>query len=207
VADHAIDALATLPGIARVWAVGERVRAWVADAGLAVAGLFTVPASVDGIAPLIGEILMQSETGDRDVGNRALYLFYNRPALGAAYAPITQRLLPLDQTWRRSLADRPWPTKSLPEVMGRGSATLSALIHEHLFVSLFRACAESLASENASRLAAMERADRNIDELLGNLNSKFHRLRQSGIDEELFDVIGGYEALTKGRAPRPRAVA
>jgi alternate F1F0 ATPase F1 subunit gamma len=65
-----------------------------------------------------------------------------------------------------------------------------------LFVSLFRACAESLASENASRLAAMQRADKNIDELLEDLKRTFHRLRQSGIDEELFDVISGFESLS-----------
>ena len=65
--------------------------------------------------------------------------------------------------------------------IGQYEKSSAALLdYARLFVSLFRACAESLASENASRLAAMERADRNIDELLGNLNSKFHRLRQSG---------------------------
>ena len=73
---------------------------------------------------------------------------------------------------------------------------MRALIREYLFVSLFRACAESLASENASRLAAMQRADKNIDELLEDLTRKFHSLRQSGIDEELFDVISGFEALS-----------
>jgi F-type H+-transporting ATPase subunit gamma len=77
-----------------------------------------------------------------------------------------------------------------------GAKTLGALIREYLFVSLFRACAESLASENASRLAAMQRADKKIDELLEDLNGEFHRLRQSGIDEELFDVISGFEALS-----------
>jgi F-type H+-transporting ATPase subunit gamma len=41
----------------------------------------------------------------------------------------------------------------------------------------------------------MERADKNIDELLESLNGSFHGLRQSGIDEELFDVISGFEAL------------
>jgi F-type H+-transporting ATPase subunit gamma len=85
--------------------------------------------------------------------------------------------------------------------MGSDTETLRALIREYLFVSLFRACAESLASENVSRLAAMQRADKNIDELLEDLNGTFHRLRQSGIDEELFDVISGVEALSKGRAP------
>jgi F-type H+-transporting ATPase subunit gamma len=124
-----------------------------------------------------------------------LQLFYNRPTSGAIYVPVSQRLLPLDETWRRKLAERPWPTGNLPEVMGGGTASLRALIREYLFVSLFRACAESLASENASRLAAMQRADKNINELLEDLNGSFHRLRQSGIDEELFDVIAGFEAL------------
>ena len=52
----------------------------------------------------------------------------------------------------------------LPELVGSARETLRGLISEYLFVSIFRACAESLASENASRLAAMDRADRNIDE-------------------------------------------
>jgi F-type H+-transporting ATPase subunit gamma len=80
--------------------------------------------------------------------------------------------------------------------MSAGNVTLRALIREYLFISLFRACAESLASENASRLAAMQRADKNIDDSLENLNATFHRVRQSGIDEELFDVVAGFEALT-----------
>ena len=41
----------------------------------------------------------------------------------------------------------------------------------------------------------MERADKNIDELLQTLRGAFYGLRQSGIDEELFDVISGFEAL------------
>ncbi len=197
VADHAIATLAALPGKPRVWAVGERVHARLADAGLVPAGRFAVPTSVNAIAPLVGKVLVQSQArGTHDVDS-ALYLFYNRPSSGATYASVDQRLLPLDESWRRARAELPWPTGNLPEIIGNGAATMGALIREYLFVSLYRACAESLASENASRLAAMERADRNIDELLESLRGDFHRLRQSGIDEELFDVIAGFEALTR----------
>ena len=94
----------------------------------------------------------------------------------ALYEPVSQRLLPLDAQWQQGLAKVRWPTGNLPEVMGGGTATLRALIREYLFISLFRACAESLASENASRLAAMERADKNIDDLLEQLHGTFHRL-------------------------------
>ncbi|MFO7649737.1 MAG: F0F1 ATP synthase subunit gamma [bacterium] len=199
VAEYAVKTLVDLPGKPLVWAVGERVHARLADAGLPLVGLFSVPGSVKAITPLVGQILMENEKRHGHSEVTELHLFYNRPTSGAAYAPVGQKLLPLDEDWRRKLVELPWPTGNLPEVMGGGTATLRAFIREYLFVSLFRACAESLASENASRLAAMQRADKNIDELLEILNGTFHRLRQSGIDEELFDVISGFEALSNGQ--------
>jgi F-type H+-transporting ATPase subunit gamma len=200
VADHAVTTLRDLTDKPQVWAVGERVRARLQDAGLPLVGMFTVPNSIKAITPLVGQILVESEAYRSQGEVTELHLFYNRPASGALYAPVSQRLLPLDENWRRNLAELPWPTGNLPEVMGGGTATVRTLLREYLFVSLFRACAESLASENANRLAAMQRADKNIDDLLGDLNGTFHRLRQSGIDEELFDVISGFEALSTGTA-------
>jgi F-type H+-transporting ATPase subunit gamma len=108
-------------------------------------------------------------------------------------------LLPLDASWIATMTATPWPTTSLPEVVGDAAATLRALVREYLFVSLYRACAESLASENASRLAAMQRADKSIADLLGTLRGRFARLRQGVIDAELFDVTSGYEALSPHR--------
>jgi F-type H+-transporting ATPase subunit gamma len=220
-ADYAVHTLAALPGKTKVWAVGERVHDRLADRCVPLAGRLTVPFSIKAITPLVGQILAQiilpglegregrEESGERE--NRArrgqdeqsggknelgtLYLFYNSSRSGEIYEPVNQQLLPLDETWRSRLAKLPWPTKNLPEVLGSEPDTLRALVREYLFVSLFRACAESLASENASRLAAMERAERNIDQLSEDLRKTFYRLRQSKIDEELFDVIAGVEAL------------
>lgn len=197
VADYAIKTLSALPGKPQVWAVGERVYARLADAGLPLIGLFAVPNSVKAITPLVGQIQIESEAHRTKGGYTSIYVFHNRPQSGPVYEPVSQRLLPLDAQWRQGLVNVRWPTGNLPEVMRGSTATLRALIGEYLFISLFRACAESLASENASRLVAMERADRNIDELLENLQGTFHRLRQSDIDEELFDVVSGFEALTR----------
>ncbi len=200
VADYAVKTLAALPGKPEVWAVGERVQARLTDAGLKPIGIFAVPNSVQSITPLVGQIQIESEARRAKGEYARLYIFHNRPKSGALYEPVSQRLLPLDAAWQKGLAEVPWPTKVLPEVMCSDTVTLRALIREYLFISLFRACAESLASENASRLAAMERADKNIDELLETLHGTFHRIRQAGIDEELFDVISGFEALSKGKA-------
>ncbi len=195
IADYAIKSLAALPGKARVWAIGERVYARLAEAGLSMVGLFTVPSSVQAITPLVAQIQIEGEAHRAKGEYASLWVFHNRPTTGSLHEPVGQRLLPLDARWQQDLDKVAWPSGNLPEVIGSSDGTLRALIREYLFISLFRACAESLAGENASRLAAMQRADKNINDLLEQLHGTFHRQRQSGIDEELFDVISGFEAL------------
>lgn len=195
IADFALKHLHGRDASLHLWAVGERVESRLTDAGLAISGRFDVPNAVKAIPPLVGRILIANENLLAQAEHADMQLFYNQPASGAVFEPIRQRLLPLDRTWIASLIETPWPTDNLPEVVGDSRVALQALVREYLFVSLFRACAESLASENASRLAAMQRADKNIEELLERLNTSFHRQRQSGIDAELFDLIASFEAL------------
>ena len=208
VVEFAVSTLQALPGtITKVWPLGERIRSLLADTGMTTAGILPVPASVNAIAGLVGQILIDVEA-TRESGDVVdVYLFHNHPKSGSVYEPVSKRLLPLDLSWQKQLAAAPWPTKLPPEVLHeaetRGtSSPLRAFIREYLFVLLFQACAESLASENASRLAAMQRAEKNIDGILEDLNLRLHRVRQESIDEELFDVISGYEALTAFRRPR-----
>lgn len=192
-----IQSLKDLPAPHEIWAVGGRVHALLEDAGFTVSKVFPVPSSVMVITQLVGELLIHTEKGQEEEQTNSFYIFHNQPKHASGYQASSQRLLPLDTTWRIEYEKMPWPTNKTPQVAGSSQATLQALIHEYLFVSLFKACAESLASENASRLAAMQRAEKNIEELLDDLNSTFHRLRQSSIDEELFDVVSGFEALKK----------
>jgi F-type H+-transporting ATPase subunit gamma len=195
IADYAIEALHAEPVKAQVWAVGERVHARLTNAGVPPIGLFSLPGSVDAIAPLVGQLQIESEQQRAASGATTLWVFHNCPLPGAQYQPAGQRLLPLNAQWQHDLASIPWPTDNLPQVIGTETSTLRALVREYLFISLFRACAESLASENASRLAAMQRAEKNINDLLTSLHSEFNQLRQTSIDEELEDVISGFEAL------------
>jgi F-type H+-transporting ATPase subunit gamma len=195
--EYAAHTLASLPGkTQRVWTVGERMRVLVTDAGLPQPVDFPVPITIAGITPLVGLILIAIEAELKHDPNGEIYLFHNEPLKGSGYQPVGKRLLPMDGSWERDLARLPWPSKSLPEVIGNTAAALAAFIQGYLFVLIFQACAQSLASENASRLAAMQRAEQNIADLLGNLTRTYHRLRQESIDEKLREVISGYEALS-----------
>jgi len=72
---------------------------------------------------------------------------------------------------------------------------LSWLVQQRLFVSLYRALAEALASEHATRLAAMQGAERNIEERRADLMQVYCVKRQETITRELMDVVSGFEAV------------
>lgn len=198
--EFAARTLRALPGDTRyVWVAGDRMRELVTEAGLPPPTCLSVPHSIDGILPLVDQILIGMETA-RETGDvDEIYVYHNQPLASAGYRPVSKRLLPLDAAWQRELTALRWGTRTLPEVIDGSGAALQAFIREYLFVLLFQACAQSLASENASRLAAMQRAEENITDVLQGLTRKFHRIRQESIDEELFEVVSGYEALSRGR--------
>jgi F-type H+-transporting ATPase subunit gamma len=198
-ADFVAASLKSLPGKKELWVVGERVQLLLQDMGFKITEHYPVPNSVDEVTPLVQKILAKSEESHDLQLFQSFYIFYNQPSQGTGYQQTMQRFLPLDEKWKDDLQQLQWPTKLPPQIAGNEQQTLLALISGYLFVSLFKACAESLYSENASRLDAMQRAEKNIGDLLDELTKKYNRLRQTSIDEELFDVITGFEAL-KGKS-------
>lgn len=201
VTGFSIDALRALPGkVTKIWAVGERAQSLMVEAALAPVSKLNVPSSLDGVTPLVGEILLEIEGAREKDEVWEVHVFHNHPKAGSAYEPVSGRLLPLDKAWYDKLAATPWPNRTIPQVIDGVPSALYALLRGYLLVVLFQACVESLASENASRLASMQRAEKNIDSMLEDLNRKFHRVRQEAIDEELSDVIAGFKALTRETA-------
>lgn len=180
-----------------IMAVGERMMSLLEDAGQPVEAFCSVPGSVAGITPMVQETLMNIESWNRERELDQIYLFYRIEVSGAAYQPHMIHLLPLDQDWLLNLKALSWPSRGLPCFTMDWDQLFSALIHEYLFISLYRAFAESLASENASRLASMQGAEKNIEEMLFGLNTQFHQQRQMSITEELLDIVAGFEALKK----------
>ncbi|MDT7829873.1 F0F1 ATP synthase subunit gamma [Pricia sp. S334] len=199
VTDFSEEELKAVPGEVEIWAVGERAYGLLEQGGLKPARLFNVPNSVTAITPLVNHILVESEEYRQQNQSYGLLIFHNSPLPVAGYRQESRQLYPPDKKWYGELSKIKWPSKNLPRVIGSTENTLRALIREYLFVSIYKACAESLAAENASRLEAMQRAEKNIDEMLDELNLVYNRLRQSTIDEELFDLIAGFEALKSRR--------
>ena len=180
--------------------IGVKAADILGDTGQNVFETLTTPGSTAGITAMVQDItlLLEDWRFKRSVEN--MYLFYNEYISGATYRPRTLRLLPVDQAWLADLRKQKWSSRTLPLFTMDWERIFRSLIREYLFVSVYRAFANSLASENASRLAAMQNAEKNIEERLEELDVQFHRQRQMTITEELLDIVAGFEVLKEARA-------
>ncbi len=199
IVEHALRALAKLrrrrPDQS-VIAVGVRAASQLENSGRTVETVLEVPGSPGGIGDTVHQTFPHVEEWRRR-GIEMIVVFYCGLANGVFYRPRGKLLLPVDATWIHSLKAKPWPSRVIPMTFMETESLFHALIREYLFASLFRAFAESLASENAARLASMQVADRNIEDRLKALTSEFHQARQAAITSELLDIISGFEALNK----------
>jgi F-type H+-transporting ATPase subunit gamma len=175
--------------------VGERVGVLLDEAGQEISSRLNAPHSVDEINHLTEDLVVVLEQlrSAQDLGR--IVLFYNHHHIGAVFRPSMVHLYPLNESWLRSVADRPWDSRCLPTFRGTWSSLFSEIVREHLFVTVFRAAAESQASEYASRLNAMQEAKRQIDESLDALRGRFGQRRKQEITEELLDLLSGYSAI------------
>lgn len=201
IVDHALRALARFP-LNRlnhtVLAVGLRAGAQLENSGRSVDATLDVRGSPAGITGTVHEVLRLIEDWHSKRGVEMVVLFYCRLISGVVYRACGIRVLPVDAQWIRNLKARRWPSNVIPTYRMETERLFQSLIREYLFVSLFRAFAESLASENASRLASMQVAERKIEDRLKELTSEFSQSRQALITSELLDIVSAFEAL-KGK--------
>ena len=181
----------------RITAVGARVAALLEARGLRPERDMFVPGSAARIGATVRLILLALD--DWQVGGRVerVYLFNNRSSAAGRYRPMRTRLLPVNLHRLHGLEGEKWPSRSLPAYTMRRDLLFARLLRQFFFVTIFRACAESLAAENAARLAAMQAAERNLEERQQELLGDFRRQRQDAITAELLDIVSGYEALQR----------
>ncbi len=178
-----------------VWTSGERIRAALEDQNLAPARHFSLPGSLPGISEQIGALLQAYAQLHQKGQSVRFYLTHNHIRGQSSYEPETFQLFPFDMAWLEQLGGEGWPGRCIP-LPGPGVERLFRdLLEQYLFIALYRAFALSMAAENAARLAAMQAAEKNIQELEENLQAGYRETRQNAITEELIDVVSGFVAL------------
>ncbi|MGB5637028.1 MAG: F0F1 ATP synthase subunit gamma [Waterburya sp.] len=175
--------------------VGAKIGDSLKATGQNCEASFNLPSSVVGITTVIQEVVLTLEAWRKQGQVDQIVVIYNCIISGTVYRPTRLQIFPLNLRWLQDLKHKKWTSSSLPSFTMNENKLAVALFRQYFFVSLYRACAESLKSENISRLAAMQTAEKNITERLSELNMQLNQLRQTTITEELLDIVAGFEAL------------
>jgi F-type H+-transporting ATPase subunit gamma len=122
-------------------------------------------------------------------------VMFSRYRPGSTPTIERHQLLPLDLASLVPRQPREAPLHNLAP-----SPLLEKLISEYVFALLTEAAVESIASENAARLAAMESAHDNVEKKLDELRRHARQARQAEITTELLDLVTGTEALVRQSA-------
>ncbi|MEA3470023.1 MAG: F0F1 ATP synthase subunit gamma [Thermodesulfobacteriota bacterium] len=176
--------------------VGMRAAELLEQAGQPVNKTENLPGTANQITALVQDLLIQIDHWRDNPGVEWLYLFHNRPGGRSSYRPSSLHLLPLHMKRFHRIEEKAWPSRNLPTYTMEQKALLSSLLRQYFFISLFRTCAESQAAEYGSRLAAMQAAERNMNERIDEVNGQYRRARQEAITTELLDVVAGFEAVS-----------
>ena len=142
----------------------------------------------DDAAKMAHRLIRRFEGGEVD----EVVLVYSEFVSTLTQQPVVHALLPLASAEASSESELNAPPH---EIEPSPEKLLSRLAPTAIEVVLFRALLENQAGEHAARMAAMENATRNTEELIERLTLEFNRARQAAITSELVEIVTGAQAL------------
>jgi F-type H+-transporting ATPase subunit gamma len=125
-------------------------------------------------------------------GIDVVHLFYARFRSALVQEPVGQQIIPVPPVEEEDAAQ---PSLAAVEYEPDQDEILADLLPRNIAVQIFRALLENAASEQGSRMTAMDNATRNAGDMINRLTIEYNRTRQAAITKELIEIISGAEAL------------
>ncbi len=124
-------------------------------------------------------------------GVDVVHLFYARFQSALVQEPVGQQIIPVPSVEAAAASAASAAVEYEPDE----DEIMSALLPRNVAVQIFRALLENAASEQGSRMTAMDNATRNAGDMINRLTIQYNRTRQAAITKELIEIISGAEAL------------
>ncbi|HEY0011985.1 MAG TPA: F0F1 ATP synthase subunit gamma [Allosphingosinicella sp.] len=142
-------------------------------------------------AQAIAEDLVERYLTD---GIDVVHLFYARFRSALVQEPVGQQIIPVPIAPSAAPSPTSGPEAAV-EYEPEEEEILATLLPRNVAVQIFRALLENAASEQGSRMTAMDNATRNAGDMINRLTIQYNRTRQAAITTELVEIISGAEAL------------
>ena len=118
-------------------------------------------------------------------------IFYNKFKNVITQIPQAQQIIPIENFKKDEKEKKDNPYEFEPEE----NEILENLLPRNISTQIFKAFLENAASEQGSRMTAMDNATRNAGDLVDRLTITYNRSRQAAITKELIEIISGAESL------------
>ncbi len=135
------------------------------------------------------DLTQRFQNGEFDVA----HLFYARFQSALVQEPTEQQIIPVSIPVAAPQTSN--VASAAVEYEPDEESILAELLPRNVAVQLFRAMLENAASEQGSRMTAMDNATRNAGDMINKLSIVYNRTRQAAITTELIEIIAGAEAL------------
>ncbi len=144
----------------------------------------------DDARAVAGDLIARFEAGEFDVA----HLFYAKFVSALVQEPVGQQIIPVPVAANAETSQKPGAEAAV-EYEPDEESILADLLPRNVAIQLFRAFLENAASEQGSRMNAMDNATRNAGDMIKRLSIQYNRARQAAITTELVEIISGAEAL------------
>lgn len=178
----------------KILCIGARMERALQDKGLHPYQSLMPPASVKGIGRLANVLVqnIQAYSQQQGLQTSQVHLWFTQKDELTGHQLKHIHLLPVPHDLFKP--KQTWDSTSLPLISMEREALFIALIRQYLFVHLYRASAEAIATENAARLALMKQAEETVADRLAEVKQKASQARQEEITTELMDIVMGHLA-------------
>ena len=119
-------------------------------------------------------------------------IFYNRFKNVITQIPQAQQIIPIENNTKTKDENK---SENFYEFEPEENEILEDLLPRNISTQIFKAFLENAASEQGSRMTAMDNATRNAGDLVDKLTITYNRSRQAAITKELIEIISGAESL------------
>ncbi|RZM02041.1 MAG: F0F1 ATP synthase subunit gamma, partial [Sphingomonas sp.] len=137
------------------------------------------------------DLLARYAAGEFDVA----HLFYAKFVSALVQEPTGIQIVPVPLSSIPGAEGKAGAATAVTEYEPSEEAILADLLPRNVAIQIFRALLENAASEQGSRMNAMDNATRNAGDMINRLSIQYNRTRQAAITTELVEIISGAEAL------------
>lgn len=172
-----------------LWTVGKKGRDFFRARGGTVDEHFVQPSrdvTLEELGAISKRVMTDYSAGRYD----QIYLAYSQFVSILKSTPTVTRLLPIETASPQAKQER-----ASYQFEPEAGELLNTLLPQYVDVLIYRALVESLASEQAARMVAMQAATDSAEDMIASLTRKYNRARQTSITTQILEVVSGAEAL------------